>query len=234
VIVRLDPAQNGRWEVELRLDKGRVESKSLKGDNIFAVKRNEAGAWKEEERVHAELRKKLEKEEKLWKAEQDKHKQNVSQKRKEAGDFPDMDPAELLEAEMSTLPLDEQAMVLLRRLKPEQALGIVRQGSVAGLTGISAYVTLKSKQMLGDPDSDEEGGVKKVRPPTPTIPARLRDPSLDYDPEKLEEESDPLPPVPPPEPPKEEGDDENGVFMTEKNEKWIDEGDLIGIDVEAR
>lgn len=197
VIMRLDPAGNGRWEVELRLAGGRVEIKSLNGKNIFPVKAADAGPWKREEAKHMEERKKRDIEDKRWKDEEERKKKAEDQKRKEnkltvGEDFPDMDPAEYLEAEMSAMPLDGRAMALLRRLKPQQALGILQQDNIAsvGSSNLSTFVSLKVKQMLGEPDSDEE----------PVMAAKARasesqeDPDTEYDPEKIEAESEPFPP----------------------------------------
>lgn len=195
VILRLDPAGNGRWEVEIRLEKGMVDVKSLQGKNIFVVKANEAGPWRNEEIKHAEERKKREAEAKAWaKEEQDRKKvqeQKKVQRRSQATDIPEMDPEEELEAEMSTLPIDEEVMGLLRRLPTQKALGIVKQA--ASVSNVPAYIRLKAKQLLGDPDSEEE----PVAARTGSYGgAPAQDPETEYDPERLEEEIEPLPPAP--------------------------------------
>eukprot|EP00927_Polykrikos_kofoidii_P055460 TRINITY_DN49708_c0_g1_i1.p1 TRINITY_DN49708_c0_g1~~TRINITY_DN49708_c0_g1_i1.p1 ORF type:complete len:692 (+),score=151.54 TRINITY_DN49708_c0_g1_i1:124-2199(+) len=202
VIQRVDPAGNGRLEVELRLDKGRVETKSLQGKNIFAIKAADARPWKEEERKHAEERKRREAEERMWKEEEERKKmeerRRASEKQMKADGFPEMEPIELLEAEMSTMPLDEEAMGLLRRLKPDTALGILQQGNLGTINNISGYVSLKAKQLLGDPDSEEEPVPARHRTSqtasSSSRPGDLYDPEEEYDPELLEEEKEPFPP----------------------------------------
>eukprot|EP00928_Gymnodinium_smaydae_P053255 TRINITY_DN37291_c0_g1_i1.p1 TRINITY_DN37291_c0_g1~~TRINITY_DN37291_c0_g1_i1.p1 ORF type:complete len:763 (-),score=196.55 TRINITY_DN37291_c0_g1_i1:106-2211(-) len=205
VILRLDPSGNGRWEVELRLDAGRVETKSLQGKNIFTVKASDAGPWRREEQKHAEERKKREGEEQKWRDEQAKKRKLEEEKREksklQADGFPDMDPAELLEAEMSSLPLDREALTLLRRLAPDTALGIVRQGNLGSIAKeeLSSYVSLKARRLLGEDSDDEPKPVNfgnRSGAPAAAQTAPAQDPSLEYDPELLEAETEPFPAAP--------------------------------------
>merc|ERR1719343_531547 len=67
VVQRRDPhpTRKGRWEVELRLDFGKVEVVALKADNIMTLNKQDklvCRAWMKEEKRHKELNKKREEE----------------------------------------------------------------------------------------------------------------------------------------------------------------------------
>jgi len=110
-----------------------------------------------EENVHAEERKRRDKDEKRWLEEETKRKRMEEKQRMTSGGFPDMEPSERLEAEMSAMPLDETAMNLLRRLKAPEALQILHQAGITSVGGnLAHYVKLKVRQRLGDPDSEDE------------------------------------------------------------------------------
>jgi len=61
IVQRLNPNDKSRWEVEVRLDRGRLEVKSIRGENIIVVRAAEAEGWKEDERRHGEERHRREK-----------------------------------------------------------------------------------------------------------------------------------------------------------------------------
>lgn len=68
-----------------------------------------------------------------------------------------MDASERLEAEMSTMPLDDEAMKLLRRLRPDEALDVLHQAGITSVGGnLAHFVRIKVRQRLGEPDSEDE------------------------------------------------------------------------------
>jgi len=153
---------DGRWEVEIRLERGLVDVKSIRSENIYAVRAADAEAWRAEERVHAEERRRRDKEERRFldgSSEKRKmeEKRSATERSMAATGFPDMDMSEKLEAEMSALPLDDGAMNLLRRLPAYEALDVLRKSQLGGIiSSLSAFIKLRVKQKLGDPDSEEE------------------------------------------------------------------------------
>merc|ERR1719373_708679 len=103
VVERSDPrpASKGRWEVEVRLEEGRLEVKSLKRENIMTLNKADRAAckrWAAEEKRHKEERKQREERE-----ENDKVRTCV-------------------DAKMSKLGVDEATQQLLRKLRPQEAL----------------------------------------------------------------------------------------------------------------
>merc|ERR1719373_1217946 len=57
------PASKGRWEIEVRLEGGRLEVKSLKRENIMTLNKADRAAckaWAAAEKQHKELRRHLE------------------------------------------------------------------------------------------------------------------------------------------------------------------------------
>lgn len=156
IVQQVNPKDPDRWDVELRLDRGRLEVKSIRSTNITIVRAADARTWKEEETLHEEERRRREKEEKRWQ-EDDERKKRLQSRGSVATSFPDMDISEKLEAEMSCMPLDEEAMGLLRRLKPQEALDVLHQVGISTVGGnLSSFVKIKVRQRLGDPDSDDE------------------------------------------------------------------------------
>mmetsp|Transcript_107266 Transcript_107266/g.268913 ORF Transcript_107266/g.268913 Transcript_107266/m.268913 type:complete len:738 (-) Transcript_107266:122-2335(-) len=161
IVQQVNPKDPDRWDVELRLERGRLEVKSIRSTNIIIVRAADAKTWKEEEAVHEEERRRREKEEKRWQ-EEDERKKRLQSRGSVATSFPDMDISEKLEAEMSCMPLDEEAMGLLRRLKPQEALDVLHQVGITTVGGnLSSFVKIKVRQRLGDPDSDDEAEKKR-------------------------------------------------------------------------
>eukprot|EP00930_Biecheleria_cincta_P097939 TRINITY_DN8961_c0_g2_i2.p1 TRINITY_DN8961_c0_g2~~TRINITY_DN8961_c0_g2_i2.p1 ORF type:complete len:726 (+),score=213.13 TRINITY_DN8961_c0_g2_i2:32-2179(+) len=176
LIQRLGPANNDRWDVEIRLERGRVETKSILSQNIYAVSQRQAADWQLEEARWSEDRKKREKDEKRWKLEEEKQKKLDAMSRKSGDGLPTMDPSEKLEAEMSALPLDQEALALLRRLRPTEALDVLTQVRVQGInSNMSSYIKIKVKSKLGmDDDEDEKPMPQPVHartPPPPSAPS---------------------------------------------------------------
>lgn len=180
LVQRLSSHDNDRWDVEVRMDRGMVEIKSIRSENVIAVQRNQAAEWQLEEARFAEERKRREKEDKRWKEEEEKSKRfntvrtGMCEKTLNAQGFPVMDTTEKLEAEMSCLPLDHEALSLLRRLRPSEALQVLQQVSIQGINNnMSSYIKIKVRSKLGDPDNtDEDPKMPKPVPakttPTPT------------------------------------------------------------------
>jgi hypothetical protein len=213
IIQRMNPKDHERFDVELRLERGRVEVKAIKGENIVVVRAADAEVWKAEEAVHAEDRRRRALDEKRW-LEQEESRKRMEEKKKASersmyGDaFAGMDASERLEAEMSTLPLEEEVMNLLRRLRPEEALAVLKQVSVGGLGNMSGFIKIKVKQKLGEPDSEEEPVPAKVSSKPQSAPSQPRkrgaeemstrppedddDDSEDEDFDRLPQEQEPL------------------------------------------
>merc|ERR1719253_437106 len=81
IVQRLNPNDHDRWEVELRLERGQVDIKSIRAENIVTVKKSDSQAWQAEEAVFAEARKGRQRDEKRWKEEEDKRKRMDQLKR---------------------------------------------------------------------------------------------------------------------------------------------------------
>lgn len=101
-------------------------------------------------------RKRREEEETRRKQEKQVHeemKRRESERRIRDDGFPDMDPSERLEAEMSMLPLDEESMEMLRRLRPQEAIDMLQKApDVGGAPGsLAAFVHMKARSMLLSP-----------------------------------------------------------------------------------
>jgi len=148
-----------RWDIELRMERGKLEIKSISSLSIKIIRAADAKVWQLEEKVHLEERQRRSKDERKWQEEDERKKRMAAQTRAAAsGGFPDMDEAEQLEAEMSGLPLDAKAMGLLRRLKARDALDLINQAGIASVAGnLSQFVKIKVRQRLGEPDSDDDG-----------------------------------------------------------------------------
>jgi len=138
VVEREDPrpASKGRWEVEVRMDGGALEIKSIKRDNISTLNkadREACKAWAKAEKAHKDSREKREQQE-----EASKYKAVV-------------------EAKIDKLELQDRARDLLRLLGPEQALSVLDRADGPGVTNINEFVVMQAKLLLGhDSDSDDE------------------------------------------------------------------------------
>lgn len=158
IVRRYNEDDPDRWEVELRMERGRLETKSIRYENIMVVRASEAANWQLEEMKFQEEQKKREKEDRIWQAEESKRKRLLGQQRGfgHISGFPEMDTSERLEAEMSALPLDLKAIGLLRRISASEALEVLNHVGLRGVANVSAFVKMKVRQKLGEPDSDEE------------------------------------------------------------------------------
>eukprot|EP00439_Symbiodinium_sp_Y106_P068626 s1793_g11.t1 len=144
VVEREDPrpASKGRWEVEIRMDGGGLEVKSIKRENIQTlnkVDREACKAWAKAEKMHKEARDRREQQEEIQKYK------NV------------------VEAKLSKLTLTDKAKDrsgmsrdLLRTLGPEQALSVLDRCEGPSVTNVSGFVITQAKLLLGQ-DSDSEG-----------------------------------------------------------------------------
>jgi len=207
VILRPDAKSSGRWEVEFRLDGGKLEVKSIRAENIQPVKAADAEDWKEEERIHKEQRLELDREERRQKLEQqeeerrkkaeverrakrqrDEAKLREMEKRIKLGEVPDLEPSEQLEAEMSGLPLlDEETMELLRGLDADEALNILSEAPAVQLCD---FIQMRVKDFHTNQD---DGGALIEEDPMEDGAEDVEEPE---DPERLPEEMEPLPPIP--------------------------------------
>lgn len=257
IVQRLSPDAVDRWDIEIRLERGRLEVKSIKSENIMIVRAAEAAAWKAEEDRHEEERKQRAKEEKRWQEEEDRRKRMDGSKAAKnlQSSFPTMDVSERLEAEMSCLPLNNEAMGLLRRMPPQEALEVLNQLGGNGVANLSAFIKIKVKQRLGDPDSEEEPVPAKVSPaaqaaahaqtaayspatasnavPPPSHGSRSYDPfedededSDDEDFDRLQEESEATLPSGVAEPEPSEKQDEDFARWKQEALEALDSGDV--------
>jgi len=192
LVQRLSSHDNDRWDVEVRLDRGTIEIKSIRSENIIAVPRNQAAEWQLEEARFTEERKRRDKEDKRWKEEEEKSKRfnsyrsGVCERTLNAQGFPIMDPTEKLEAEMSCLPLDHEALGLLRRLRASEALQVLQQVSIQGINNnMSSYIKIKVRSKLGDPDNTDEE--PKMPQPVPAQTPKVSKPEKAQESEKAKE-----------------------------------------------
>lgn len=180
------PAQKGRWEIEVRLDGGLLELKSLKPENICAMKFNSelqhdkkmCKQWMRDEKAHAELRARRELlEEELYrrKVEEKKKQQENDAKRQEQEKLEKLE-RDLREAEraarweepnrqLKELGINEEAKKVLFQLDPKAALDILkRAGKATGVSNLNTFVENQAKLALGLSDSDSDGeGTKSKR-----------------------------------------------------------------------
>lgn len=136
VVEREDPrpASKGRWEVEVRMDGGLLEIKSLKRENIQTlnkVDREACKAWAKAEKAHKDARERKEQHEEMQKYKS------------------------VVEAKIGKLSLQDRARDLLRTLGPEQALSVLDRVEGPGVTNINEFVVTQAKLLLGQ-DSDSE------------------------------------------------------------------------------
>jgi len=130
--------------------------------------------WKDLERSHAESRRKREAEERIKKEEEDRiARRKAVEKRLKQDGIPDMDPSELVEAEMSGMQLGESLCKMVRKLEPDHALELLWQVQATRVNDMPALLREKLREVLGDEEEEDED-----------------------DPERLEEENIPLPPLP--------------------------------------
>jgi len=224
LVMRLSPDKEDRWEVEIRLDRGIVEVKAIRSENIIEIRANQGAEWQMQERLFAEERKKREKEEVRWKEEEERLKrmEGLRKDSLRAEGMPDMDPSEKLEAEMSMLPLDHEAMSLLRRLRPKEALECLQQVGVQGISAnVSSYIKIKVKQKLGEPDSEDEKPQKMPTPVPARAPPPMQPPSA---PPPAPAAQAPSAPIEEPEDDSEDSDDEDFDLLPEDAEPLLDSG----------
>lgn len=148
----------------------------------------------EQKRVQdAEVRKKREAEDARW----------LEQRRKkESGrrlgldeDLPDMDLSELVEAEMSGLPIDEAACSRLRQLPPDQALELLKEVSGKAMGNVSHYIQQRVNVILGQSaELARAAGVKAKAAADELSSSDSEDD--DDDPERIKEESEAVLPLP--------------------------------------
>jgi len=144
VVERSDPrpAARGRWEVELRMDNGKLEVKSLKRENIVTLNKADKSVcrnWAQEERKHREERRQREEQE-----EQEQYRKCV-------------------EAKLSKLSISVQTCKLFGALNPKKALSIIdRAGEASAGKDVDEFLASQARLSLSESDSDddceEEGG----------------------------------------------------------------------------
>lgn len=170
VVQRADPrpAQRGRWEIELRLDNGKLEVKTIKAENIHVLNKADKRAcreWTREEKRHMEERRKLEEQ------EEQSLKVKAAQRR--------------LEASLASLPIEDDVRAMFRQLDPLQALALIEKSSDKSSTvTVNDYFLSALRQQLNIVGSDDE--VDEEDP----------EDEDDSDPELLEEDTDMMPPAP--------------------------------------
>jgi tetratricopeptide (TPR) repeat protein len=187
------------------MDDSKLEVFALKSDNIQLVKAEHAAKWKEEERKYMEVKKAIDHAEKLKRDEQER-KLLEDRRKKESGrrlglqeDLPDMDLSELVEAEMSGLPIDEAGMDKIRSLSPERALELLKELHTKKYLGnLGTMIDIRVAQILGHKaqiDALMGNDSNKRVVPEPESSSEEEDDAGD-DPGRYKEESDPMPALP--------------------------------------
>lgn len=145
VVERSDPrpANKGRWEIEVRLEGGRLEVKSLKRENIMTLNKADRAAckaWAAAEKQHKELRRHLEERE-----ERSKYQKCV-------------------EAKISKLPAISDTMrEVLKKLRPQDALSVLDKVDGAQITNVNEFLNTQVKLLSELSDSDDEPAEKRLR-----------------------------------------------------------------------
>lgn len=141
VIERIDPrpASKGRWEVEIRLDGGRIEVKSLKRDNIQTLNKADRAACK------------------AWAQAEKRHKQELAQRedQEESNKF-----QKCVDAKISKYPLSQDALSLLKGLRPQDALSVLDKVDDK-VTNVNEFVKTQVGLLTGQSDSDDEPASKR-------------------------------------------------------------------------
>jgi len=144
VVERSDPrpAARGRWEVEVRLDFGRIEIKSIKRDNISVLNKADREAcrvWAQAEKVHQRHNKQRE----------DQEESNKFQK--------------CVDAKISKFPtLAPEVLALVRKLKPEDQLTVLDKVDDK-VVNINEFLKTQVALITGDDSDDDEPASKKAR-----------------------------------------------------------------------
>jgi len=163
VVQRADPrpASRGRWEVEVRLDAGGTEVKSLQSQNIMTLNKADKIACRG------------------WMREEKKHLQEV--KKREEGEAAQWS-AKRLDAKMSKLALQGQVRGLLRQLKIDDALELLDKAMEPDVKNANSFLATQVRMKLGSVDSSsDEGGAAETdeadperlpedKPPFPVVP----------------------------------------------------------------
>jgi len=142
VVERSDPrpAARGRWEVELRMDNGKLEVKSLKRENIVTLNKADKAAcrnWAQEEKKHREKRQQREEQE-----EQEQYRKCV-------------------EVKLGKLSVSAQTRKLLGALDPKKALAIIDKAGDASEKNMDDFLASQARRSLSedsDDDCEEDGG----------------------------------------------------------------------------
>jgi len=190
ILEDFDPA-SGRYQVRLR---GNSESHKFKLANLKLL-----GPMSMAEQL-AEQQRRVE--------EQRIARRRAVEKRLKQDGIPDMDPSELVEAEMSGMALDEALCKMVRKLEPDQALEILWQVQATRTANLPALLREKVKEIWGDEDDDDNSEEEEV------------------DPERLQEETVPLPPLP--DDLEAEPEDEQAVAMIKKEKEAAVESLEVG------
>jgi len=144
VVERMDPrpAAKGRWEVEIRLNGGRVEVKSLKRDNIAVLNKADREACKVW--AQAEKRHKMERKQREECEEENKYRKCV-------------------EAKMAKFPsLSPEVLELLRKIRYSEQLTVLDKVDEK-VVNVNEFLKTQVALITGQDDSDEEVVTKKSR-----------------------------------------------------------------------
>merc|ERR1712039_628576 len=136
------PASKGRWEVEVRLEDGRLEIKSLKRENIMTLNKADRAAcrqWANEEKKHKEERRQREEREAREKVRK------------------------CVDAKMGKLPINEATQQLLRKLCPQDALIVLDKVDGSQIVNVNEFLTTQVKLLMDESDSDDQPAAKRKR-----------------------------------------------------------------------
>jgi len=129
VVERKDPraTARGRWEVELRMDGGRTEIKSIKRENIATLNKIDkegCQAWARQE--------------KKWK--EDKAKREKLQE--------DFQYSKCVEGKLAKMSLSASAQALVRKLGPQDALNLLDRAPTEDGADVEGFVTNTAQAQL--------------------------------------------------------------------------------------
>merc|ERR1712217_964304 len=129
VVERKDPraTARGRWEVELRMDGGRAEIKSIKRENIATLNK-----------IDKEGCQSWAREEKKWK--EDKAKREKLQE--------DFQYSKCVEGKLTKMALSASAQALVRKLSPQDALNLLDRAPTQDGADVEGFVTSTAQAQL--------------------------------------------------------------------------------------
>merc|ERR1712217_646292 len=154
VVERKDPraTARGRWEVELRMEGGRAEIKSLKRENIATLNKIDKEGCR------------------AWSLEEKKWKEDKAKREKLQEDF---QYSKCVEGKLSKMSLSAAAQALVRKLGPQDALNLLDRAPTEEGADVEGFITNTAKAQLDmmakiaafQAQKQDEPPAKKAEPP---------------------------------------------------------------------